>query len=282
MIRRKLLQRLDDMLDAALAGTFRARDYDESMLSKIEAKMARFLDGAQLRREQIEAEQGHIRSLISDISHQTKTPIANIALYADLLGEQDLTDVQHNLMEQITGNADKLNFLIQSLVKTSRLESGIIKIEPQPGDVTGLIDAAIAENIVKAGIKSIALTAPAGDGGLGEVWAKFDPRWCVEALSNIIDNAVKYTDSGGHVTVTASDYEMFARIDVADDGRGIKESDLPKVFGRFWRAPESADGAGVGIGLYLAREIIVSCGGYVKVESEPGRGSVFSVFLSKV
>jgi signal transduction histidine kinase len=281
MTGRKLLQRLDDMLDEALAGTFHAQTYDEGMLSKIEAKMARFLDGARLRSEQIEIEQGHIRSLISDISHQTKTPIANIALYAELLAEQDLTDVQHNLTEQITGNADKLNFLIQSLVKTSRLESGIIKIEPRSGDVAGLIDAAVAENVVKAGVKNITLTAPIGDGD-GEVRAKFDPRWCVEALSNIIDNAVKYTDSGGNVTVTASDYEMFARIDVADNGRGIKESDLPKVFGRFWRASESASGAGVGIGLYLAREIIVSCGGYVKAESEPGIGSVFSVFLSKV
>jgi signal transduction histidine kinase len=75
---------------------------------------------------------------------------------------------------------------------------------------------------------------------------------------------------------------MFARIDVADTGRGIREEDLPKVFGRFWRAAESAESPGVGIGLYLAREIITSCGGYIKVSSTPGQGSVFSVFLSKV
>jgi signal transduction histidine kinase len=279
MTGKKLLQRLDDMLDEALAGTFQTQTTDESMLSKIEAKMARFLDGAQLRREQIESEQSHIRSLISDISHQTKTPIANIALYAGLLDEQDLTDVQRNLMEQITDSADKLNFLIQSLVKTSRLESGIIKVEPLSGDISGFIEAAITENIVKAEMKNISLTVAGSGAGVS---AKFDSRWCVEALSNIIDNAVKYTPNGGRVTVTAAEYEMFARIDVADNGRGIKETDLPKVFGRFWRASESADSPGVGIGLYLAREIIVSCGGYVKVESKPGVGSVFSVFLSKV
>ncbi|MDR0861183.1 MAG: HAMP domain-containing histidine kinase [Oscillospiraceae bacterium] len=279
MTGKKLLQRLDEMLDAALDGTFQAQTYDESMLSKIEVKMARFLDGAQLRREQIEVEQGHIRALISDISHQTKTPIANIALYSGLLGEQDLTDVQRNLMKQIAGGAEKLNFLIQSLVKTSRLESGIIKVEPQLANISSLIEAAVAENAVKAEMKHIALTVSDSDAG---ICAKFDPRWCVEALSNIIDNAIKYTARGGKVTVNASDYEMFARIDVADNGRGIKDTDLTKIFGRFWRAAESADSPGVGIGLYLAREIIVSCGGFIKVESKPGDGSIFSVFLSKV
>jgi signal transduction histidine kinase len=217
--------------------------------------------------------------LISDISHQTKTPIANIALYTGLLGEQDLTDVQRDLMEQITLSADKLNFLIQSLVKTSRLESGIVKIEPQFGNINSLIDVAVSENISKAKAKDIILKVECKD---TSIEAKFDTHWCVEALSNIIDNAIKYTDPCGRVTITVTEYEMFARIDVADNGRGIHEEDLPKVFGRFWRAAESANNPGVGIGLYLAREIVISCGGYIKVESQLGKGSVFSVFLSKV
>lgn len=97
-----------------------------------------------------------------------------------------------------------------------------------------------------------------------------------------MDNAVKYTERGGTVTITATDYEMFACVNVRDTGRGICEEDLTKVFGRFRRAAESADLPGVGIGLYLAREIVTACGGYIKVASEVGKGSVFSVFLSKV
>lgn len=276
---KKLLQKLDTMLDEAIAGTFQAQSYDESQLSKIESKMVRFLDQSQLRREQIEGERERVRSLISDISHQTKTPLANVALYTQLLAEQSLSNEQAKLVGQISVSADKLTFLIQALVKTSRLESGIIKIEPKPGYVYDLIAAAIAECESLAFDKKISLSATRGD---TPITALIDSRWCVEALFNLIEKAVKYTPETGSVTVNVIDYEMFVRIDVSDTGRGIREADLPKVFGRFWRAPESADSPGVGVGLYLAREIITACGGYIKVNSQLGKGSTFSMFLSKV
>jgi signal transduction histidine kinase len=275
----KSLKKLDAMLDDALAGTFDAQSYDESLLSKIESKMSRFLDASRLRREQIEREQERVHSLISDISHQTKTPLANIALYTQLLAEQDLSKEQAALSGQVAASAEKLGFLIQSLVKTSRLESGIIKVEPRGGNVCDLIDAAISECEKTANAKGISLTASHNDVSLS---ALLDLRWCIEALVNIIDNAVKYTPSDGSVTITTTDYEMFVCVNIADTGRGIREEDLPKVFGRFWRGLESADLPGVGIGLYLAREIVAACGGYIKVSSEVGKGSTFSVFLSKV
>lgn len=276
---KKLLNRLDAMLDEAIAGTFQANVYDESQLSKIESKMARFLEQSKLRREQIEGERERVRSLISDISHQTKTPLANAALYTGLLAEQELTDEQMKLVEQISVSVDKLTFLIQSLVKTSRLESGIIKIKPKPGNVCDLVAAAVAECKSLADTKNINLGAAYTD---APVTALIDSRWCAEALFNIIENAVKYTAENGRITVTVTEYEMFVRVDVTDKGRGIREEDLPKVFTRFWRSPESSDSPGVGVGLYLAREIITACGGYIKVSSETGKGSTFSVFLSKL
>jgi signal transduction histidine kinase len=267
------------MLDDALAGRFDAQDYDESMLSKVESKMARFLDASRLRRAQIEGEQERVRSLISDISHQTKTPLANISLYAQLFAEQDLNEEQATLARQISQSADKLNFLIQSLVKTSRFESGIVRIEPASGDVRDLINTSVAECAADATDKNIHLVAAASNAPL---IAKYDPRWCGEALVNIIDNAIKYTLDHGSVNVSAAAYEMLVRLDVADTGKGIREADLPKVFERFWRAEESAESPGVGLGLYLAREIITACGGYIKVESQLGAWTKFSVFLSKV
>jgi signal transduction histidine kinase len=273
---KKLLQKLDAMLDEAIAGTFQAQSFDETLLSKIESKMVRFLEQSRLRQGQIANEQERVRSLISDISHQTKTPLSNVALYTQLLSEQNLNEEQKKLAEQISASAEKLSFLIQSLVKTSRLESGIIKIEPKPGNVYDLISAAASECKSLAAAKNITLSIQDTP-----VTALFDPRWCAEALVNIIDNAVKYTPENGTVRMSVTEYEMFARIDVTDTGRGIREDDLPKVFGRFWRAPESADSPGVGVGLYLAREIIASCGGYIKANSQIGKGSTFSVFLSK-
>jgi signal transduction histidine kinase len=276
---KKTFKKLDEMLDEAIAGRFEAQSYNESQLSKIESKMARFLEQSLLRREQIEGERERIRSLISDISHQTKTPLANVALYTQLLVEQDLTDEQIKLVGQISVSADKLTFLIQSLVKTSRLESGVIKIEPKPGNVYELVAAVVAECESLADAKNISLSS-AENGS--PITALYDSRWCREALFNIIENAIKYTPENGSVNVAVTEYEMFVRIDVTDTGRGIREEDLTKVFGRFWRAAESADNPGVGVGLYLAREIITACGGYVKVSSEFNNGSTFSVFLSKL
>jgi signal transduction histidine kinase len=274
---KKLLQKLDAILDEAIMGTFQAQSFDETLLSKIESKMVRFLEQSRLKQEQIANEQERVRSLISDISHQTKTPISNVALYTQLLAEQNLNEEQKKLAEQISASAEKLNFLIQSLVKTSRLESGIIKIEPKPGNVYDLISAAVAGCESLAAGKYITLYIIRDT----PVTALLDPRWCAEALFNIIDNAIKYTPENGYVRISVTEYEMFARIDVTDTGRGIREEDLPKVFGRFWRAPESADSPGVGVGLYLSRQIIASCGGYIKVNSQIDKGSTFSVFLSK-
>ncbi|MDR2889845.1 MAG: HAMP domain-containing histidine kinase [Lachnospiraceae bacterium] len=274
----KLLKRLDGMLDDALAGTFKAESYDEQLISKIESKMSTFLERSRLRREHIETEQERVHTLISDISHQTKTPIANISLYCGLLAEQSLTDDQTHLAGQIANNANKLDFLIKALVKTSRLESGIIAIKPVAGSVTAMIDQAIAEGLGHASGKHIKLSfTPCEE----TIVAMMDVRWCTEALLNIIDNAIKYTPQNGKVDIKVTEYEMFVRIDVSDTGRGIREEDLPKVFERFWRAAESADQPGVGVGLYLAREIVIACGGYIKVASLRGNGSVFSLFLAR-
>ena len=113
------------------------------------------------------------------------------------------------------------------------------------------------------------------------VTAVFDIKWTAEAISNMIDNAIKYTEAGGSVEVSAAEYEMFVKIDISDTGIGMTEDETAKVFTRFYRSPRVHDDRGVGIGLYLAREIVSRQGGYIKVRSEVGQGSVFSVFLPK-
>ena len=111
--------------------------------------------------------------------------------------------------------------------------------------------------------------------------ACFDLKWTAEALYNILDNALKYTPPGGEIRVTAQAYELFCRIDVSDTGIGISEDEIPKIFSRFYRSSAVSQEEGVGIGLYLSREIITLQGGYIKVSSEPGKGSCFSVFLPR-
>ena len=110
--------------------------------------------------------------------------------------------------------------------------------------------------------------------------ATIDSKWTQEAIFNIADNAVKYTDKGS-ITISATEFDMFVRVDIADTGKGIPEEDLPKIFGRFYRGSSTRSEEGVGIGLHLAREIISGQSGYIKVSSTLGAGSTFSVFLPK-
>lgn len=273
---RKTLQRMDEMLSAAVDGSFRQTVFDESVSSKIESKLARFLNGSAASAKNLEKERSSIQTLISDISHQTKTPIANLLLYLSLLSEQDLTPTQREQVEIACGQAEKLNFLIENLVKSSRLETGIITAEPKVQSIAPLIEQSIYQNSEKARDRGISLV-----GECGEQTAKFDRRWTEEALCNLVDNALKYTPRGGSVTVSAREFEMFCRIDVADNGIGIEEEEQAKVFGRFYRGIKVRGEDGLGIGLYLAREILQKQGGYIKVDSKPGEGSTFSLYLPK-
>lgn len=277
---RRALRGVDAMLDAALSGDFSPENFDESQISKLEAKLARYLATAKLRRGDLEEEKAKIHTLISDISHQTKTPIANIQLYVELLAEQpELSEQSNMLTGRLASSTGKLAFLIQALMKTSRLEAGIVQVKPVVGELYALVNAAVADYTAKAAEKSIGLHKPEEE---PKILAKYDPKWCAEAVGNIIDNAIKYTPPDGNVTITLHEYEMFACIKISDTGKSIAEADLPKIFGRFYRSADSNENDGVGIGLYLAREIVGQCGGYIQASSQYGRGSVFSVYLSKL
>ena len=136
------------------------------------------------------------------------------------------------------------------------------------------MERAAAQYVLKATEKGITLTVEQTDGS-----AVFDPKWTEEAVCNLLDNAIKYTPTGGTVTVTVNNYELFSAIRVTDTGPGISEEEQARIFGRFYRAPGAYQAEGVGIGLYLTRQIAEKQGGYVKVESTPGTGSIFSLFL---
>ena len=242
---RRLLRRLEAMLDAAVQGTFLESGYDESLLSAVEARLAQYLSASAVSDRNLREEKEKIKTLIADISHQTKTPIANVLLYAQLLSEQDLPAESRACVEALEGQARKLQALIEALVKTSRLETGILALHPEPGSLGPMLEEAVAQMAPRAAEKGIALRLePAA-----EMKAVFDPKWTGEAVCNLLDNAVKYTPSGGAVTVRARAYEMFCRIDVSDTGPGIPEEEQAKIFRRFYRASGAYQAEGVGIGL---------------------------------
>lgn len=270
---RKTMDKIEKMLDAAINGSFSETTFNESKLSALETRFAHYLSTAETAARNVAQEKDSIQSLIADISHQTKTPIANLLLYSELLQEENLPASATASVDALHNQAEKLRFLIDSLVKLSRLENGIISLSPQRAALQPLLEGLIAQYTAKATEKGLSFQLLDTDG-----FASFDAKWTAEALSNIVDNAIKYT-TRGTITISAVSYEIFARIDISDSGPGIPESEQAKIFTRFYRAKTVHEQEGVGIGLYLSRQIISGEGGYIKVTSAPGKGSTFSVFL---
>lgn len=270
----KTIDRLNQMIDNAINGNPIENTFDETKVSALETKLNHYLAITQTNRRQLEEEKWRINHLISDISHQTKTPLANILLYSQLLSESELCQEDSLCVNALIAQTEKLNFLISSLIKSSRLEAGVISVSPAVQHVQPLLDSIVEQIQARALKKEIQVTCLQT-----QLSAVFDSKWTAEALFNILDNAVKYTPSGGSVTITTISYPLFCRIDISDTGIGICEEDTPKIFSRFYRSSAVNKAEGIGIGLYLAREIITKENGYIKVSSQLGSGSTFSIFL---
>lgn len=284
MLRSREAKKVEEMLDAALQGNFRESDYDESELSRVETKWKRFLSTSALSKEQLEREKENVKSLVSDISHQTKTPVANIRLYTELLkerlcGEENTPERQQEIRmaEEISRQAEKLEFLIQSLTKMSRLESNILAVQPEKQGLQKLLEESIGDVTPKAEKKQIQIINNCVD----NITAFYDFKWTKEAVCNVLDNAVKYSPRGGKVILSVTEYELYAAVSVRDEGIGIPEEDTARIFGRFYRAESVQQEDGVGIGLYLTREILRKQNGYIKVKSAPGKGSEFFLYLQR-
>lgn len=271
-----LCRMLDDMMDSAARPEM---DYEaETLLARISHRLERLYNIMQKDRNSIAKERNELQSLLSDISHQTKTPIANLKMLNETLLTRPITEEQRkDFLHATSSQLDKLEFLIQALVKTSRLETGVITLEKKETPIEDTLVTAINGVLAPLEKKKICLNVDCPE----DLVLSHDSRWTSEALFNLLDNAVKYTPDGGSIQVVVQKWEMYLKIDVTDTGRGITESEQATIFKRFYREEAVHDIEGIGIGLYLAREIIMMQGGYILVTSEVGKGSTFSVFLPR-
>ena len=271
-----LCQTLDHMIEGNEA-PLRPED-SETMLARICYRLSRLYQIMQENRRKVDEERRELQSLISDISHQVKTPVSNLKMAADTLLEKPVSEAERiDFIRGIFSQTDKLDFLFQALVKTSRLETGVIQLDKKPGRLFDTVAQAMSGIVYAAEKKEIAVSVDCPE----DLTVSHDSKWTSEALFNLLDNAVKYTPAGGKIAVSVVLWEMYVEIKVTDTGKGISESNQAAIFRRFYREEEVHEQQGVGIGLYLAREIVTRQGGYIKVVSEPGKGSEFSIMLPK-
>ena len=269
-----LCQTLDHMIEGNEV-PLRPED-SETTLARICHRLSRLYQIMQENRRKVDEERQELQSLISDISHQVKTPVSNLKMAADTLLEKPVSEAERiDFIRGIRSQTDKLDFLFQALVKTSRLETGVIQLEKKPGRLFDTVAQAMSGIVYAAEKKKIVVSVDCPE----DLTVSHDSKWTSEALFNLLDNAVKYTPAGGKIAVSVVLWEMYVEIKVTDTGKGISESNQAAIFRRFYREEEVHDQQGVGIGLYLAREIVTRQGGYIKVVSEPGKGSEFSIML---
>ena len=274
---RLFAEKVEDALDAIVTGkewTIEG-ELEDSLWGRTGTQLAKARNVFRKKEEESVREKERVKGLISDISHQTRTPVANIKLYLELLGDEELSQNGQEFLEKIQGQMGKIDFLMQSMVKMSRIETGILQIHKEDKNLYETIRHAVASVVPEAAQKKIALYVDCEE----EMFIRHDSKWTEEAIYNVLDNALKYTEPGGKIHIQAERQELFVKLSISDTGKGIAPERQAEIFTRFYREPEVHDKPGVGIGLYLARTIMELQKGYIEVQSEVGRGASFRLYF---
>lgn len=271
---RELHHTLDNMIDGKFS--FPDEQYDESLLSQINHHLGRLYQILENTKNSIDSEKLQLQQLISDISHQSKTLMTTLKLTESAM-EKALSSPEElpPLLHTNTSLLNKLEFLLSSLVKISRLETGLIQLSPSYQNIGDTILTALESVVLAASRKNIKITYNYSK----EYMAYHDSKWTSEALYNILDNAVKYTNEGGFIFIEVCTLDNYTKVAIKDSGIGIKESEIAQIFQRFYHSPSVKDYPGAGIGLHLTQKIISQQYGFIHVLSTPNIGSTFEVYL---
>lgn len=269
-------RQVEDALDAIVTGKeWQAEELEDSLWGRTGTQLAKAESIFRKKEADSLREKEVVKGLISDMSHQMRTPLANMKLYMELFEDEKLSENGRVFLSKMRDQMEKIDFLMQSMVKMSRLETGILQIHKENKNIYETIRHAVSNLVPEAATKKIDLYVNCDE----NMVIFHDSKWTEEAIYNILDNALKYTDPGGKIHVEAQKQELFYKISISDTGKGIAPERQAEIFTRFYREPEVHDKPGVGIGLYLARKIAEFQKGYIEVQSEVGKGACFSLYF---
>lgn len=275
--KRKTYRMIDRLLDSVLSREMIVcSDVEEGEYSALISKIKQIQEVLGNHAANAEKEKEQVKSLVSDLSHQLKTPLANLSLYAEILGNGEITpERKTEFADKQQRQVEKLDWIVASLSKMVKLEQNIDGFTVKGTSIRQTILDAVDTVYEKLDRKEIHLEmAPFEDRMLYH-----NRKWTAEVFVNLLENAIKYTDKGGSISISVRPYELYTEIQVSDNGRGIRQEELTDIFKRFYRSPEVENLEGSGIGLYLSNLILEKEKGYITAVSEYGRGSCFSVFL---
>lgn len=274
---RRLYQEVDRMMDRIMDDkVIEQTDLKEGEISALAGKARRIQEKLQVEVGGAQREKEQVKSLISNMSHQLKTPLANIMMYEEILEDESLTrEEQEKFLGKMKRQSEKVEWILTSLFKMVKLEQDVIVFEAEGALIRRTLLDAVNLIYDKAQRRQIEIETEY----FPECRLYHNPKWTTEVFANILENAVKYTPQSGRITIGMRRYEMYTEIWFRDTGMGIAKEEITEIFKRFYRSRAAENMDGSGIGLYLSKLILEKEKGYMNVASEPGKGSCFSVFL---
>ena len=247
----------------------------DTLPAKVQHQLVRLSDIIRGTQEKAWKERNQIKELIAETAHQLRNPLANMESYLELLQEEGISrEEQEIYLEALCASETRIRFLTEGFIKMSRLENHIVQIKKEQEDLTATVLNSLLQVRKDAQEKKIVFSIQ----GEEALCVFHDARWLGEAVYNLLDNSVKYSPNGGKIEIKISKNEMFAQIAVRDFGVGIEHEELNLIFQRFYRGKRAENQPGFGLGLYLAREIVLQHGGFMKVK-EKEKGLEISIFL---
>lgn len=267
---------IDEMQNGNYEITY--KDQTETIESFLEHKLQQLYESIKSQKEKTKAEKENLQEVISHISHQIKTPLTNISIVGETLNKGvSNSDEYLSLTDILNQQIKKLDFLIQSFVRMSLLETNIIQLKPESGHMSDTISKALTSIMLAAENKNIALYVECPD----FITGYYDLKWSEEVFFNLLDNAVKYTDEHGKIEIIAEALTDYTKVQIKDNGKGIPVKNQSLIFKRFYREAEVHNTEGTGLGLYLSQKIMHMQGGSITVESAPKKGSNFILYFRK-
>lgn len=267
---RKEMEALSEALEKLINGEEPETEgiSQDTLPSKVRSQILRLGEIMKAKDQALGKEKEEIRGMIADTAHQLRTPLANMESYLELLETMDWEEKEReNYLLALRESQEKIRFLTEGLIKMARLESRIIQIRKEARNLQETLLESILQVKKEAEEKHIEIRLEMTEGEQ----APHDRQWLGEAVYNLLDNSVKYSEEYGQILMTVVRNEMFTEIRVCDWGRGIEEGEENLVFGRFYRGKNVSGEKGFGLGLYLAREIVHQHGGFLRLKrQEPG------------
>lgn len=268
---------LSSYLEKVLAGNEAPSliDQEEGETSLLKTNIYKTTSTLKHQKELLAKDKVALSNAIADISHQLKTLLTSMIVMNDLLKTEDDRDKRAEFLKTQSNQLDRMNWLIQTLLKLSKIDAGTITMKPEAVNADALWDEIIKPFEIQMDLKNIKLSR-----NIPELSIKCDKNWTIEAVQNIVKNCIEHMENGGMLHVSANETNIFSEIVIEDNGCGIADEDLPHIFERFYKG-KNAGKDSVGIGLALAKTIMTSQHGDILVDSEQGRGTWFTVRFYK-